>query len=72
MPSGPLASRPLSGREVEVLAVLAEGLTDSQIGERLYISRNTVKNHLHRCYVKLGAQNRTDAVRIARERGLIG
>ena len=61
----------LTPRELEVLHVLAEGLPNKAIAQRLGISDQTVKFHLASICGKLGAQNRTDAVRIAIQRGLI-
>ena len=60
----------LTTREAEVLSLLAEGLTDPQIAERLYVSRNTVNAHLRAIYGKLGVNTRAAAARLATERGL--
>jgi DNA-binding NarL/FixJ family response regulator len=65
------ASEGLTPRELEVLHVLAEGLPNKAIARRLNISDQTVKFHLASICGKLGAQNRTDAVRLAIQRGLI-
>lgn len=54
---------PLSERENEVLALVAEGLTNAQIAHRLHISQNTVKFHLQNIYQQLGVRNRTEASR---------
>ena len=62
---------PLTPREIEVLELLAEGLANKAIAERLAISDQTVKFHVASIYGKLGAANRTDAVRRAVRRGLI-
>jgi DNA-binding NarL/FixJ family response regulator len=62
---------PLTAREVQVLELLAEGLANKAIAERLAISDQTVKFHVASIYGKLGAVNRTDAVRRAARRGLI-
>ena len=62
---------PLTPREVEVLELLAEGLPNKAIAERLRISDQTVKFHVASISGKLGAANRTDAVRRAVRRGLI-
>jgi DNA-binding NarL/FixJ family response regulator len=62
---------PLTAREVEVLELLAEGLPNKAIAERLRISDQTVKFHVAAISGKLGAANRTDAVRRAVRRGLI-
>src|SRR5688572_26779429 len=61
----------LTEREVEVLRLLAAGLTNREIGERLVISPETVKKHSGNIYGKLGAGNRTEAVARAREMGVI-
>jgi len=62
---------PLSERELEVLGLLAEGLTNKQTAERLFISLPTVKWHTSNIYGKLGVANRTRAVARARALGLI-
>ncbi|WP_372463006.1 helix-turn-helix transcriptional regulator [Pseudonocardia kujensis] len=62
---------PLTPRERAVLALVAEGRTNRQVGEALYISEKTVSVHLSRVMAKLGAAGRTDAVAIGYERGLI-
>src|SRR5471030_604289 len=61
----------LTPREVQVLELLAEGLPNKAIAERLRISDQTVKFHVSSISGKLGAKNRTDAVRRAVRRGLI-
>jgi len=61
----------LTGREIEVLELLAEGLSNKAIAARLGISDQTVKFHVASVSGKLGAANRTDAVRLAVRRGLI-
>jgi DNA-binding NarL/FixJ family response regulator len=48
-------------RELEILALVSEGLTNAQIGRRLRVSDNTVKFHLQNVYLKLGVRNRTEA-----------
>ena len=62
----------LTAREVEVLELLAEGLPNKAIAARLSISDQTVKFHVASVCGKLGAANRTDAVRKGLRRGLIG
>ena len=62
---------PLTPREIEVLELLAEGLPNKSIAARLGISDQTVKFHVASICGKLGAANRTDAVRRAVRRGLI-
>jgi DNA-binding NarL/FixJ family response regulator len=61
----------LTGREIEVLELLAEGLPNKAIAERLGISDQTVKFHIGSIIGKLGAANRTDAVRRGVRRGLV-
>jgi DNA-binding CsgD family transcriptional regulator len=61
----------LSARELEVLKLVAEGLTDSQVAQRLYLSPRTVGHHLRSVYRKLGVSSRTAALREASGRGLI-
>jgi DNA-binding NarL/FixJ family response regulator len=62
---------PLTSREREVLEALAEGLPNRAIAERLGISDQTVKFHVASVMAKLGASNRTDAVRRGVRRGLV-
>jgi DNA-binding NarL/FixJ family response regulator len=62
---------PLTPRELEVLDLLAEGLSNHAIALRLSISEHTVKFHVSSICAKLGADNRTDAVRRAVRNGLI-
>ncbi len=58
----PRIEQPLSARELEVLARVAEGLSNRQIAMRMDIAEGTVKRHLHNAYTKLGAVSRIDAV----------
>lgn len=62
---------PLTAREVQVLELLAEGLPNKAIAARLGISDQTVKFHVAAICAKLGAPNRTSAVRLALDRGLL-
>jgi DNA-binding NarL/FixJ family response regulator len=62
---------PLTPRELEVLDLLAEGLSNKRIAQRLRISDQTVKFHVAAICGKLGAVNRTDAVRRAIRRGIV-
>jgi ATP/maltotriose-dependent transcriptional regulator MalT len=55
----------LTGREIEVLRLVAEGMTDAEVGERLCISPRTVGQHLRSIYNKLGVASRTQATRVA-------
>jgi DNA-binding CsgD family transcriptional regulator len=68
---GELGMSSLTAREVEVLTLAAHGLPVGSIGERLTISRGTVKSHLEHIYAKLGVVNRTAAVAQALRSGLI-
>lgn len=61
----------LTPREIQVLELLAEGLANKAIAERLSISDQTVKFHVAAILGKLGVANRTEAVRVAVRRGLI-
>jgi predicted ATPase/DNA-binding NarL/FixJ family response regulator len=67
----PKDSAGLSGRELEVLRLVAEGLTDPQVAERLYLSPRTVGFHLRSIYRKLGVPSRAAAAKAAVERSLI-
>jgi DNA-binding NarL/FixJ family response regulator len=58
-------------RELEVLAGVARGLTNADIGRELFIGEATVKTHLLRLFAKLGVDDRTRAVMVAVERGLL-
>jgi DNA-binding NarL/FixJ family response regulator len=65
------AIEPVTEREMDVLQSIARGLSNKQIALELGISEHTVKFHLSALYAKLGATNRTEAVRIGTQRGLI-
>jgi DNA-binding NarL/FixJ family response regulator len=67
----PLLPIPLSPREMEVLKLLARGLSNQQIANDLFISLSTVKNHVHHIIEKLGASDRVQAVILAIEYDLI-
>ena len=62
---------PLSERELEVLALLASGRTNSETAGDLFVSVGTVKSHTGNIYRKLGAKNRAEALTVARNLGLI-
>jgi LuxR family maltose regulon positive regulatory protein len=62
---------PLSERELEILQLLAEGLTNPEIATRLFLSLNTVKVHTRNIYAKLDAHSRTQAVARARALGVL-
>ncbi|GAB3872997.1 hypothetical protein GCM10029964_012400 [Kibdelosporangium lantanae] len=61
----------LTPRELAVLELVAAGMTNREVGARLYISQKTASVHLSRAMAKLGAANRTEVVSIAHERGLL-
>jgi len=69
-PSAPPAAQP-SPRELEVLAAVARGLSNAEIGRELFIGEATVKTHLQRLFTKLDVDDRTRAVTVAIERGLL-
>ncbi|MCB0180259.1 MAG: response regulator transcription factor, partial [Anaerolineae bacterium] len=69
-PDQPLVE-PLSERELEVLQLLAEGLTNQQIAEKLFVVIGTIKKHTSNIYGKLGVSNRTQAIARARELNLL-
>ncbi|MGE5138734.1 MAG: LuxR C-terminal-related transcriptional regulator, partial [Rudaea sp.] len=62
---------PLSPRELEVLRLLARGMSNKQIASALYITEHTVKFHIRSILGKLGAANRTEAVTLAIQKGLV-
>lgn len=61
----------LTARELEVLAGVARGLSNAAVGRELYITEATVKTHLLRAFAKLGVDDRTHAVTVAMQRGLL-
>ncbi|NUS00160.1 MAG: response regulator transcription factor [Kribbellaceae bacterium] len=69
-PPPPAAAQP-SPRELEVLAAVARGLSNAEIGRELFIGEATVKTHLQRLFAKLDVDDRTRAVTVAIERGLL-
>jgi LuxR family maltose regulon positive regulatory protein len=62
---------PLSDRELEILRLIAQGLSNREIGERLYLALDTVKGHNRRLFDKLQVNSRTEAIARARELGLL-
>ena len=71
MREGGEQTEPLTPRELEVLALISEGLHNSEIADRLFVTERTVKFHVSSILAKLGADNRTEAVALAARRGLI-
>jgi len=69
-PPPPLAE-PLTARELEILALVASGLGNKEVGKRLRITVQTVKNHVHRILEKLQCHRRREAVRLAYDLGLL-
>jgi DNA-binding CsgD family transcriptional regulator len=61
----------ITKRELEILALIAQGLSNREIAEKLFVSENTVKTHSSRLFDKLSAKRRTQAVQIGKEMGLI-
>jgi two-component system, NarL family, response regulator LiaR len=61
----------ITPREHEILTLIAAGLSNREIAEKLFVSENTVKTHSSRIFDKLNARRRTQAVQIAKESGLI-
>ncbi|MGZ4625920.1 MAG: response regulator transcription factor, partial [Kineosporiaceae bacterium] len=68
---GPATSSVLTPREQEVMRLVAQGLTNRQIGRRLFISEKTASVHVSNVLAKLGAAGRTEAVAIVHRRGLL-
>jgi NarL family two-component system response regulator LiaR len=61
----------ITRRELEILALVAEGMSNREIAEKLFVSENTVKTHCSRAFDKLGAKRRTQAVQLSKEFGLL-
>src|SRR5262245_19702018 len=61
----------ITPRELEILGLIAEGLSNKEIGERVFVSENTVKTHASRLFDKLGARRRTEAVQLGKSWRLI-
>ena len=66
-----LESLRITPREHEILTLIAAGLSNREIAEKLFVSENTVKTHSSRLFDKLNARRRTQAVQIAKQSGLI-
>ena len=61
----------ITRREMEILELIAEGMSNREIAEKLFVSENTVKTHSSRVFDKLGARRRTQAVQFGKEFGLL-
>ena len=61
----------ITRREMEILALVARGMSNREIAGRLFVSENTVKTHCSRAFDKLGARRRTQAVQLGKEFGLL-
>jgi DNA-binding CsgD family transcriptional regulator len=61
----------ITRREMEILALVAQGMSNREIAGRLFVSENTVKTHCSRAFDKLGARRRTQAVQLGKELGLL-
>ena len=71
-PAGPSPEAPdgLTQREVEILGLMAQGLTNPEIAERLFLSNHTVKTHINRIFAKTGSRDRVAAVGYAQRHGI--
>lgn len=69
--AGRVGQETLTGRELEVLGLLAAGLSNKEIGRKLYISEATVKTHVRGVFAKLNVISRTEAISAATKRGLV-
>jgi len=67
----PMLEEPLTGRESEVLALMVEGLNNTEIAQRLSVSRSTVKTHISNILAKLGVSNRIEAAALAMKNHLV-
>ena len=61
----------ITRREMEILELVAQGMSNREIAEKLFVSENTVKTHCSRAFDKLGAKRRTQAVQMGKEFGLL-
>lgn len=66
-----ISSEALTGRELDVLTLLAQGKSNREIGANLYIGETTVKSHLRSIFAKLNVLSRTEAITVASRRGLV-
>lgn len=68
---GKVESLGITPRELQILALIAEGLSNKEIAARVFVSENTIKTHSSRVFEKLGARRRTQAVQLGKELRLI-
>ena len=68
---GSLRKLTITRRELEILELIANGMSNREIAEKLFVSENTVKTHSSRLFDKIGAKRRTQAVQLGKELGLI-
>jgi DNA-binding NarL/FixJ family response regulator len=68
--TGPAEHGPLTPREVEILLLIAEGLSNDEIARKLFVSHNTLKSHIRRAYRKIGVATRAQAVAWAAHHGM--
>jgi len=61
----------ITPRELEILSLIAQGLSNREIADRLFVSENTVKTHRSRAFDKLGARRRTQAVQLGKQLGIL-
>jgi ATP/maltotriose-dependent transcriptional regulator MalT len=61
----------ITRRELEVLGLIAQGMSNREIAGKLFVSENTVKTHSSRVFDKLGVRRRTQAVQVGKELGLL-
>ena len=61
----------ITPRELEILELIAQGLSNREIAGKLYVSENTIKTHCSHVFDKLGAKRRTQAVQLGKEFGLL-
>jgi ATP/maltotriose-dependent transcriptional regulator MalT len=61
----------ITRRELEILELIAQGMSNREIAGKLFVSENTVKTHCSRAFDKLGARRRTQAVQLGKEFGLL-
>lgn len=78
VPAGPFTPDPerrealgITRRELEILELIAAGLSNKEIADRIFVSENTVKTHSSRLFEKLGARRRTQAVKAGQDAGLL-